>query len=255
MISRVLDEYIRLLVQARCWVDNGDSDELYRMFSDSRDYRDSLPDSSKGMLQKEYTLYCDIYDEAGGIATIATLLAMNNINIKNIGIVHNREFEGRRSAHRILRGGCLEKIRQGAAGAELPRPYPQLTGTTGGIFMEITQAKKPLKGTVTVPGDKSVSHRAVMLGALARGTTRIRNFLQGADCLSTIGCFSHMGIQVENLQDEVLVHGKGLHGLSAPGQVLDVGNSGTTTRLISGILAGSHFPASLPATLPSRAAP
>ena len=93
MISRVLDEYIRLLVQARCWVDNGDSDELYRMFSDSRDYRDSLPDSSKGMLQKEYTLYCDIYDEAGGIATIATLLAMNNINIKNIGIVHNREFE------------------------------------------------------------------------------------------------------------------------------------------------------------------
>ena len=93
MISGVLDEYIRLLVQARCWVDNGDSDELYRMFSDSRDYRDSLPDSSKGMLQKEYTLYCDIYDEAGGIATIATLLAMNNINIKNIGIVHNREFE------------------------------------------------------------------------------------------------------------------------------------------------------------------
>ena len=111
--------------------------------------------------------------------------------------------------------------------------------------MEITQAKKPLKGTVTVPGDKSVSHRAVMLGALARGTTRIRNFLQGADCLSTIGCFSHMGIQVENLQDEVLVHGKGLHGLSAPGQVLDVGNSGTTTRLISGILAGQPFSSEL----------
>ena len=111
--------------------------------------------------------------------------------------------------------------------------------------MEITQAKKPLKGTVTVPGDKSVSHRAVMLGALARGTTRIRNFRQGADCLSTIGCFSHMGIQVENLQDEVLVHGKGLHGLSAPGQVLDVGNSGTTTRLISGILAGQPFSSEL----------
>ena len=65
--------------------------------------------------------------------------------------------------------------------------------------MEITQAKKPLRGAIAVPGDKSVSHRAVMLGALARGTTRIRNFLQGADCLSTIGCFSHMGIQVENL--------------------------------------------------------
>lgn len=111
--------------------------------------------------------------------------------------------------------------------------------------MEITQAKKPLRGAIAVPGDKSVSHRAVMLGALARGTTRIRNFLQGADCLSTIGCFSHMGIQVENLQDEVLVHGKALHGLSAPGQVLDVGNSGTTTRLISGILAGQPFSSEL----------
>lgn len=93
MISRVLDEYIRLLVQARCWVDNKDSGELFQMFSEARDYRDSLPDSSRGMLPKEFTLYCDIYDEAGGIATIATLLAMNNINIKNIGIVHNREFE------------------------------------------------------------------------------------------------------------------------------------------------------------------
>lgn len=93
MISRVLDEYIRLLVQARCWVDNGDAGEIYQMFSDSRDYRNSLPESSGGMLPKDYTLYCDIYDEAGGIATIATLLAMNNINIKNIGIVHNREFE------------------------------------------------------------------------------------------------------------------------------------------------------------------
>ncbi len=93
MISRVLDEYIRLIVQAKCWVDNGDAGDLYRMFDSSREYRDSLPDSSKGMLEKMYALYCDIYDEAGGIATIATLLAMNNINIKNIGIVHNREFE------------------------------------------------------------------------------------------------------------------------------------------------------------------
>ena len=111
--------------------------------------------------------------------------------------------------------------------------------------MEITQAKKPLKGTVTVPGDKSISHRAVMLGALADGTTRIRNFLQGADCLSTIDCFSHMGITVDNLGDEVLVHGKGLHGLSAPDQILDVGNSGTTTRLLSGILAGQPFTSEL----------
>lgn len=93
MISRVLDEYIRLIVQAKCWVDNGQGPELYHMFESSRDYRNSLPESSAGMLEKIYALYCDIYDEAGGIATIATLLAMNGINIKNIGIVHNREFE------------------------------------------------------------------------------------------------------------------------------------------------------------------
>lgn len=93
MISRVLDEYIRLIVQAKCWVDNGDADEIYQMFSQSREYRNSLPDSKKGVLDRVYALYCDIYDEAGGIATIATLLAMNSINIKNIGIIHNREFE------------------------------------------------------------------------------------------------------------------------------------------------------------------
>lgn len=92
-ISRVLDEYIRLLVQARCWIDQNDKKEIYDMFDQAREYRNALPDSSHGPLKRNYILYCDIYDEAGGIATIATLLAMNNINIKNIGIVHNREFE------------------------------------------------------------------------------------------------------------------------------------------------------------------
>ena len=93
MISKVLDEYIRLIVQAKCWVDNGDTDEIYNMFSNSREYRNSLPEASKGVIEKIYAFYCDIYDEAGGIATIATLLAMNSISIKNIGIIHNREFE------------------------------------------------------------------------------------------------------------------------------------------------------------------
>ncbi len=92
-ISRVLDEYIKLLVQARCFVDNQDEEALYQIFRSSREYRDALPESAKGPLQKVYVIYCDIYDEAGGIATIATLLAMNSISMKNIGIVHNREFE------------------------------------------------------------------------------------------------------------------------------------------------------------------
>ena len=80
-----------------------------------------------------------------------------------------------------------------------------------------------------------------MFGSLAEGTTRITNFLEGADCLSTISCFRKMGINIENNNGEILVRGKGLHGLTAPDNVLDVGNSGTTTRLISGILAGQDF--------------
>lgn len=99
----------------------------------------------------------------------------------------------------------------------------------------------PLKGEITVPGDKSISHRCIMLGALANGTTSITNFLKGADCLSTISCFQKMGIEIEETKSEILVHGKGLHGLSAPTEILDAGNSGTTTRLISGILAGQNF--------------
>ena len=98
-----------------------------------------------------------------------------------------------------------------------------------------------LAGEIAVPGDKSVSHRAVMLGALASGTTEITNFLQGADCLSTIGCLRHMGVSVRQQDGRVLVDGVGLHGLRAPSQPLDVGNSGTTARLLSGILAGQPF--------------
>lgn len=102
-----------------------------------------------------------------------------------------------------------------------------------------------LKGTLTVPGDKSISHRAVMFGSLSRGTTRISHFLEGADCLSTISCFRKMGIEIDRNKDEILVHGRGLHGLTAPTEILDVGNSGTTTRLISGILAGQTFTSEL----------
>jgi 3-phosphoshikimate 1-carboxyvinyltransferase len=96
-------------------------------------------------------------------------------------------------------------------------------------------------GSVTVPGDKSISHRAVMLGALADGTTKITGFLRGADCLSTIDCFRNMGIEIEDDGSSVIVHGKGLHGLSKPQKMLYTGNSGTTTRLLCGILSGQPF--------------
>ena len=99
-----------------------------------------------------------------------------------------------------------------------------------------------LKGEVTIPGDKSISHRSIMLGSIALGTTEITHFLEGADCLSTIGCFRKMGVEIERKPSSILVHGKGLRGLRAPNETLNVGNSGTTTRLISGILSGQSFP-------------
>ena len=108
------------------------------------------------------------------------------------------------------------------------------------IFTKI-RFEHPLKGEITVPGDKSISHRAVMFGALSKGTTEVTNFLQGADCLSTIDCFRRLGIAIENTSEKIIVHGKGLHGLTKSDKILDVGNSGTTTRLISGILAGQNF--------------
>lgn len=98
-----------------------------------------------------------------------------------------------------------------------------------------------LKGTVRVPGDKSISHRSIMFGALAEGTTQVTNFLKGADCLSTIACFQKMGIEIVHDGEEIQIHGRGLHGLYEPVETLDVGNSGTTMRLLSGILAGQRF--------------
>jgi len=102
-----------------------------------------------------------------------------------------------------------------------------------------------LKGEVTIPGDKSVSHRSVMFGSIAKGTTEIQHFLQGADCLSSIACFQKMGVAIENYGNKVLVHGNGLRGLKKPDSILDCGNSGTTIRLISGILAAQDFAVTL----------
>ena len=113
-------------------------------------------------------------------------------------------------------------------------------GTIERSYM-IIQKHGPLRGELAVPGDKSISHRSVMFGALSEGITEAENFLTGADCLSTISCFRQMGISVEQNGTSVVVHGKGLHGLTRPSGIIDAGNSGTTVRLLSGILAGQPF--------------
>ena len=106
----------------------------------------------------------------------------------------------------------------------------------------MSQSIKPLKGEITVPGDKSISHRGVMFGSIATGTTEITGFLNSADCNSTINCFRQMGISITKKDAHtVYVEGKGMRGLFAPTNYLDAGNSGTTVRLMSGILSAQPF--------------
>ncbi len=102
-----------------------------------------------------------------------------------------------------------------------------------------------LRGNLSIPSDKSISHRSIMFGSLAKGETLIHNFLMGQDCLSTIGAFRQLGIPIFIEDDTVRVQGKGLHGLLAPTATLDCGNSGTTVRLLSGILAAQPFSSTL----------
>lgn len=109
----------------------------------------------------------------------------------------------------------------------------------------VIQKIKKAAGQIKVPGDKSISHRAVMLGSLASGVTEISGFLKGADCLSTIDCFRKMGIDIDINGENVTVHGNGLRGLKKPDEMLYTGNSGTTTRLLCGILAGQNFDTSI----------
>lgn len=106
---------------------------------------------------------------------------------------------------------------------------------------EIIKGKKQVSGEITVPGDKSISHRAVMLGAISDGTTYITNFLHGEDCIATIDCFKKLGIEIDVNNTCVTVKGKGLNGLKQSEEILYTANSGTTTRLLSGMLAGQSF--------------
>ncbi len=103
-----------------------------------------------------------------------------------------------------------------------------------------------IAGEARVPGDKSISHRSIMLGALACGTTRVSGFLEGEDALATVAAFRNMGVEIEGPSDgNVAIHGVGLHGLRPPADELDLGNSGTSIRLLAGLLAGQSFDSTL----------
>jgi 3-phosphoshikimate 1-carboxyvinyltransferase len=110
--------------------------------------------------------------------------------------------------------------------------------------VKVSQTNK-VAGTINLPGDKSISHRAAMFAAIAEGTSHISNFASSADCWSTVSCLRSLGVGIEGDDSDVTVHGVGKTGLSAPSEPLDCGNSGTTMRLISGILAGQNFSSTL----------
>lgn len=123
-----------------------------------------------------------------------------------------------------------------------------INDTDKGDLMESIQLQASingLKGEIEIPGDKSISHRSVMFGSIAKGVTRVTNFLPGDDCLSTISCFRKLGVKIEENQNELIIYGNGFEGLQEPNEILDVGNSGTTIRLLLGILAGRPFFSSL----------
>ena len=103
------------------------------------------------------------------------------------------------------------------------------------------QPASSVKGEIVVPGDKSISHRSVMLGAIANGVTTVRGFLRGEDNMATMEAFSAMGVRIEDDGKTVTIHGQGLHGLKEPADIIDCGNSGTSIRLLTGLLAGQSF--------------
>ena len=111
--------------------------------------------------------------------------------------------------------------------------------------MKLSTNVKGLKGRIRVPGDKSISHRSIIFGSLAKGVTTVRDILRGEDVLSTMQVFRDLGVQIEDDGNLVKIHGVGFEGLQAPKNKLDMGNSGTSIRLISGVLAGQDFEAEM----------
>ena len=108
------------------------------------------------------------------------------------------------------------------------------------MHLKLSKSKN-LKGQVTIPGDKSISHRSIILSSLAEGTSEISGFLKGEDCLATLNSFKKMGVKIEEEDEKISVHGVGLRGLKKPTENLYLGNSGTSMRLLAGLLSGQKF--------------
>ncbi|MBA2711060.1 MAG: 3-phosphoshikimate 1-carboxyvinyltransferase [Tatlockia sp.] len=110
----------------------------------------------------------------------------------------------------------------------------------------ISSPVKSLRGEITIPGDKSISHRSIILGAISKGETRVSGFLDGEDCLATLKAFQAMGVKIEGpFEQRLIIHGVGKHGLTKPDEIIDCGNSGTSMRLLAGLLSAQAFDSQL----------
>lgn len=189
-ILKVLTSLEEVIGEVKKELTADDHSKVHNFFNEARMYRDSFSNITPGSFVKRYEIMIDVVDKPGSIAIIAVLLSSHNINIKNMSIVNNREREN--GVLYVSFDSEEQRIKSINLLKELNYEV-QIKDWLGGVFMikTITKAEN-LKGVITVPGDKSISHRSVMLGALSKGTTHVSGFLTGEDCLSTVSCFREM---------------------------------------------------------------
>ena len=175
-----------------------------------------MPDKKRrGILEPRYECHVDVPDQPGVIGKIATLLGNENINISNLEVMENRE-----EIPGVLKIAFKKEKDYLAAISVLRRKdwkYSVRTKAGRKAKDDGNIAVETVSINLKVPGDKSISHRSIMLGALAEGVTEVEGFLPGKDCLGTLQCFEQMGVEIERLSPtSVRIHGRGIHGLKEP---------------------------------------
>src|SRR5699024_4549303 len=239
-LSRLLQDWINEMVTLKEFLDMNKEAEMVHYLNEAKDYRDGLNAYSRGALPSYHDLYVDVKDKPGAIASVVQSLADADISIRNIRILEIRD-----NINGALRLSVTSKEDQQKA-------YELLQAQDYDVTMEIYRGGRqlekklkpiahPLHGELIIPGDKSISHRAIILGSIAEGRTKINNFLSGEDCLRTIDIFRSFGVQIEQNDTDVVIQSQGVTAFTEPKEPLYFGNSGTTARLMIGLLAGLPF--------------
>jgi len=232
-IDEVLGRLVEQLARLRSVVDAGDREALLDLLTGARAARARLP-SPATRPEELVEVRVAVADRPGVVAEVATLLGELGVNLENLEIVHSPEGDRgvlvlvvrRQAADRVRRTLAAHGHRPTSAPGSAPPADPGTFRVCGGV---------PLRGRLRVPGDKSISHRALLLGALAQGESVVRGLSSGEDVARTAAAVSALGARVESDGDVTRVAGGRLHEAE---QIIDVGNSGTTLRLLAGVCAG-----------------